>query len=216
MGGVALRLSSPCLAVCAALILVGGSTRAAVLYDNLGAMQVGSDSIEKIGPLADSFSTGASTFSLADVQVLLQGFGGTGSTTVSLLSDNATSPGSLLMTIGTIADASLITSAPTVVNLPFGTAYDLAPMTRYWMELSSSGSTSQWYWSLDQGKPGVSGEFFYNTARGVQSNLLGPYQMCVADSADSCSVPLAVPEPAGLGLLGMALIWLSLMRRARI
>lgn len=216
MSSIALRLLSPWLAACAALTMLGGSARAAILYDNIGAMQVGSDEIEKIGPLADSFSTGASAFSLADMQVLLQGFGGTGSTTVSLLSDNAISPGSLLLTIGTIADASLSTSAPTVVNLPFGTAYDLAPMTRYWIELTSSDTTSQWYWSLDQGKPGVTGEFFYNTPRGVQSNLLGPYQMCVADSADSCSVPLAIPEPAGLGLLGMALIGLGLMRCARI
>lgn len=217
MGRAVLRFSSPWLAAGAALILLGGGARAAVLYDNIGATSVSSDPIASFGPLADSFSTGASGFSLADVKVLLQRSGGTGSTTVSLLSDNATSPGSLLTTIGTIADTSLSASAPTLVDLPLATAYGLSAMTRYWIELSSSDSTSGWYWSLDQGRPGVSGEFFFNAPRGVQPNSNGPYQMCVADSGGGCSKPfISVPEPANFGILGLALVALGLMRRVRV
>lgn len=218
MGSAALRFSSRLLAAGAALILLGaGDTHAAVLYDNLSAVTAGLDPIVTIGPLADSFSTGASGFSLADVKVLLQGSGGKGRTTVSLLSDNATSPGSLLTTIGTIAGGSLSTSVPTVVDLRLAAAYGLSAMTRYWIELSSSDSTTGWWWSLDQTPPGVSGEFFFNTSRGVQANSNGPYQMCVADAGGGCSTPIiSVAEPANFSILGLSLLALGLVRRVRI
>lgn len=216
MSRIAPRLWSRSLAAGIVLALLSGGARAAVIYDNVGAMSVSSDSVAEIGPLANSFSTGASGFSLADVKVLVQGFGGTGSTTVSLLSDNATSPGSLLAIIGTIADASLRTDVPTLVDLPLATAFDLAATARYWIELSSSNSTSQWYWSLDQGPPGVSGEFFFSRDT-VTPNSFGPYQMCVADAGGGCASPIvSVAEPASFGILGVGLVWLGLMRRVRL
>jgi PEP-CTERM motif len=179
-----------------------------IIYNNLSSSNQGVDYVYPTwGPLADSFSTPASGFSLGDVQVLLQGTPSPGSTTVSLFSDSSTSPGTLLTTIGTLSDNSL-TAALSVFDFPLGTPYALAGNTRYWIVLSGdtvNSTTAEWSWSLDQSALGVAGEDFanygYSGGWQVYGNIGGPYQMELGSFT-------AAPEPGTLLLLGMALFGL--------
>ncbi len=59
-----------------------------ILYNNLPAATNGTDPVSSFGPLADSFSTGASPLYLVDVKLLLRAAGITGSLTVTLRDDN--------------------------------------------------------------------------------------------------------------------------------
>jgi len=185
------------LAVLGLLLGGVGSAKADILYNNLPASSSGADTVSSFGPLADSFSSGAGALNLSDVKLLLSGDPTSGgSITVSLLSDSSTSPGSVLTTIGTLAD-SFLSSTPAVFDFP--TSFSLTANTRYWVELSSSnGSSALWSWSLDTSGVGVGSEFFANTT-GVFTNTDGPYQMEVITGTSS------VPEPATLALLGMGI-----------
>ena len=162
---------------CTALWTVGmaaGPARAAVLFDTLGADSSGYSIIapgSQGGPLAASFSTGATAASLTDVKLLLTTTNVTSgeSVSVALYDDNATSPGNLLQTIGNIAESSL-TNPFTVVDLPLGTPYALAANARYWIELAEPDGGAKWSWTSDQSGTGVSGEsYLFNGLRTCRS-----------------------------------------------
>jgi hypothetical protein len=187
-------------------ILVGiafslsSSAQAGSLYNNLGAVSDGTDPLIFLGPLADSFSTGAAT-TLNDVKLLLgTSFIDTSSSSVSLLSDNGTSPGSLIEHLGTISDSSLPMGSLAVVDFANFTPVALAANTRYWIELSSTDfSSAVWSFSDDISGPGVAGEFFSND-HGVMPDTLSPFQMRV-NTISSSSVP--EPSTLTLGVLGI-------------
>ena len=164
--------------------------QAGVIYDNLGSVTSGSDSLSILGPpLFDSFSTGAGGFTLADVKLLLSGTSDGASLTVGLYGDNATSPGTLLTQIGSLSDTSL-SGTLTVFDFPLASSYALAPNTRYWVVLNTNnGSSAYWAWSSDQTAIGVAGEYLGHGTN-VFSNTGGPYQMRLSD--------LSVPEPSTL------------------
>lgn len=186
---------------------------ASTIFNNLNSTTSGSDSVSSSGPLADSFSTGSSSFSLGQVTVKVQATtpGDGESVVVSLLSDNASSPGSTLDTIGTINDSSLSTSLSDFA-LTLSTPYTLAANTTYWIELSTSnGSSAYWAWSLDQTALGVSGEQ-YSDKDGIYPDSGGPYQM------ELLSAAVAAPETGTLLLLGIGLLALmgaAVVRRTR-
>ena len=184
------------------------STQAQIIYNNLNAAPDGADQPSNFGPLADSFSTGASPVALSEVDVLLATApGGSGATTISLFSDNATSPGTLLDTLGSIDDSDL-TGTPAAYSFPLGTDVDLAAGTRYWIELSApSTSGSEWSWSPDLSGPGVTGEYLANQG-GVFPNVGEPYNMEVT------AVPAPEPSTMALGALGVGA--LSLYRRRNL
>jgi hypothetical protein len=193
------------IALLACFLFLAGAANAAVVYDNLGSLNAGADPIYSFGPLYDSFSTGASGFSLASVQLLLNASQATGSISVALYQDNATSPGVSLTTIGVLNDSAL-TSALSVFGFALSTPYALAPNTRYWLGVSSgNGSSANWGWSLDQAATGVAGEYFANQ-NGVFPNSGGPYQMRLSDMAP-------VPVPGALLLFGPGLAGLAAIRR---
>lgn len=186
-----------------ALMLCGAvQARAGVLYNNLGASTYNGDPIANFGSVADSFSTGASAggLDLTDVKLLLEGTSNGGSISVSLLSDNGNTPGSVLTLIGTLNDNSL-TGSRTVFDFSLATPYALSADTRYWIEVATSNDSGAiWDYSGDLTQPGVAGEFVYyggtvypNSDSDAPENF--PYQM---------EVITAVPEPASLSLLALA------------
>jgi hypothetical protein len=182
-------------------VFAATANASSVLYDNLSATTSDADSVSDLGPLADSFSTGSTSVSLAQVVLDLSGTSDSGSVTVQLLSDSSATPGAVLTTIGTISDTSLTSSLADYV-LTLSTPYTLAADTRYWIEISSTnGSSATWAWSYDTTGQGVAGEYVSSTY-GVGSNDAAgaPYQM---------QVDAATPEPSSLVLLGSGLVGLA-------
>ena len=200
----------------AALFCLAITANADVIYSNIYSVTNGTDPIgippggtTPFGPLADSFSTGASGFNLGNVQLLLIGQGTTGgSISVGLFSDSSTQPGTLLSTIGTLNDSALMSS--NYFNFALASPYTLAPNTRYWIELSTANNSgAYWAWSLDQTGIGVAGEYF-NNSLGTFANANGAYQMALSGTTP---VPTPAPEPATMLLLVPGLVGLIGFRR---
>ena len=98
--------------VCVGLLATAANADS-IIYDNISEATVGADPIAPpgagVGPIYNSFSTGATAFTVTDVKLLLEVQGGmTGTVDVGLYSDSGnTTPGALLDPIGTVADTSL-------------------------------------------------------------------------------------------------------------
>ncbi len=131
-----------------ALGVVGAQSQT-VIFDSLSNTPFSGSGALQVSPIAASFSTTSSAFDLVDDKVLLNDVGtlGTGSTTVSLFSNvpgvgaAGPTPRSALTTIGTIPDSSL-TTGNSVFDFSLGTPYVLSASSRYWIELSSTASSS--------------------------------------------------------------------------
>jgi hypothetical protein len=176
-----------------------GIAKAGAIYNNLSPAGPGGSS-PFFGPLADSFSTGDSTSNLTDVKVeLFRVNAGTGSTTVSLVSDANTSPGTVLATLGSVSDSSAPNNS-TVYDFSLVSPFGLAANTRYWIELTPTPST-QLIWDELSGTSGigVAGEYSFFNSYGTVPNSApyGPFQMEVITST-------TVPEPSSLALFFVA------------
>jgi hypothetical protein len=197
-------------AMAGALIAAAMPTaKAAGLFDNLGSSQDGSDPVFGVGPLAQSFSTGAAGEGLIGVQLLLTSLSAayTGSIQVSLLADNFTSPGATLAVLGSLANAAVSTTSYEVYDFLPASTIDLAANTRYWVEIAESTPNAiQWSYSYDQTAVGVANASAYSSAFGVDpSSSYGAYQLAVD-----------VPEPGTFALLTGGLFCLGLIRRSRV
>lgn len=188
-----------------------------VLYNSLSSVAdeiYGPNAVVTYGTVGDSFSTGANSFSLTDIQVLLGngGTNGTGNTYFSLY-NNVTGnlPGTTLLdSIGTVNDSQL-TSANQVFDLTLSTPYDLAPDTRYWI-VATSDSTSKdlWAYTSDFSGPGVADEYFELTGTSyANTGNGGPFSLSVLSIAP-------VPEPATLALAGLGALALLGRRRKQV
>ena len=185
-----------------------------VVYDNIsastGAVSAGDAGVSTTGsgPLGDSFSTDSSPSTLTDVQVLVSADTPTdgGAFTVSLLSDSSTSPGTTIATLGTIQDSALTTSpTETTVDVPVTSTIDLAPNTRYWIELGGATTSGNWSYDVANVGVGVASEFNFYAGGVSANNSFTPYQMTVTTTP--------VPEPTTLGLAGLCVAGLALRRR---
>jgi hypothetical protein len=193
------------LVVGVGLALAGAAASATVLYDNLSAPIDGEDSISALGPLADSFSTGGSVMLLTNLRVMVSGDpASNGDIGISLLADNGTSPGASIAMLGSIAAASLGTDL--LYDFSPASPITLAPNTRYWIELTTLNASATWPFSFDVSGTGVGSEFFSNST-GVASNFDGPYLMRVSAT---------VPEPATVGLVGLSMLALAMLRRKKV
>jgi len=201
------------------LVLVGArSGRADDLFNNLQNIVCStpgcvSDPVNSFGPLADSFSTGSSSFEFDSLTVKLSNQlldpvvssalgvspcsgASCGTTTIFLLSDSSTSPGAQIEMLGTLNNSSL-SITPGLFTFNSFAPVDLQSNTRYWIELTSTDENS--WWQFDGG---VNGEFFSNIF-GISPDSLQAYQLEVSGVPSS-----SVPEPSAVGLLfaGLAVL----------
>jgi len=205
------------LAMAAFAVLAGlpSATRADTLFDNTSVTPMGSDFIganNNFGPLADSFSTGGSSFAFNSLSLVLNALTPSdgNSFTISLLGDSATSPGATLETFATVQDSTLSTaySTYTFISSPF----TLAPSTRYWIELASPNSSANWLWTLDDSGTGVAGQYYFISQQGgVKPDANGPYLMAVSGSSIA-----SAPEAGSLASLAAGLGALLLFSRKRL
>ena len=195
-------------AVMAGIALGSNSASATALYDDLSATSSGVDGasvsgqLYSFGPLYDSFSTGASGFSLDNFNLLIDADNPSdgGTFFVRVLTDNSTSPGTTIYRSGNFND-SVLSSSLNVVGFSFA-PLTLAANTRYWIELSSTGSVN-WSWSFDTSGPGVAKQYFFNQS-GLYANSDGPYQMQIGTDVGTTPLPATLPLFAtGLGAMGL-------------
>lgn len=135
---------------------------------------------------------------------------GGGSITVGLYSDSATSPGSLLTTIGSLPDTSLPTGGTgAVVTFPLTTVYPLAANTRYWIGLSTANdSVAVWIATDVNTGTGVANEFNYGDGEvfaNTPADIGEPFIMNVTVTGNAAPPPVTpVPPSVTLGLIGLA------------
>lgn len=203
------------LSAIAVLSVLSSAVNADTLFDNTSTTVSGSDFIGttySYGPLADSFSTGSSSFAFNSLSLVLNALmpGDGDSFTISLLSDASTAPGSVLETFGTVADSSLATLHQTYTFT--GPTFTLAANTRYWIELSSPNSSANWVWTTDDSGTNIASQsYFIAQQGGVFPDSDGPYLMSIPGIAITTT-----PEAGTLVTLAFGLGALLLISRKRV
>jgi hypothetical protein len=172
------------------------------------------------GPLFNSFSTGALTTLVNNVQVIVNTSGSPtdgGTFSLAIVGDSLGSPdvGTVFASSGAINDSVLSTDAFTGSiyhwNLP---TVSLTPNTTYWVALQDScdpslpgvctASSAQWAFAVDSTGIGIAGNQWGDTnGFSLASDASPPFEM---------TVQLAVPEPATIALFVVGLICLGYVR----
>jgi hypothetical protein len=202
MSGSMNILSRIGIAIAAISLSSAGPAQATVLYDNLGYASGGADSanVTGIGPLFNSFSTGSVAFSLSQIDLaLIAPSSDNGSFTISVL-DGQNFPDAVVLSVGTFSDNQL-SSAVSAFTVNFA-PLTLAANSRYWIELSTTGSV-EWSFDGDASGVGVVGEIFQNQ-NGVFDSSDGPYQMQISDGQVSAVPELPSWTMMVLGFVGLA------------
>jgi hypothetical protein len=164
--------------------------------------------LSPFGPLFASFSTGSSPTN-SELITLLLGVGDNtdkGGLTVTLRKDNLDAPGAVIGQ-ASLADTDF-PSSNFIFPVEFPDLTGLSANSRYWVELSATGSVI-WAFTLDDTGPGVAGEFEINQSA-FFPNSSGSFEMLItADvTTDGSTTPLPATLPlfatglGGLGLLG--------------
>ena len=208
-------------------LAVSGPARASVdFYDTLagngsgtgpisfaGTVSVQGASIGSLGPLGNSFTTGATSWTLTGIDLVLAP-GGTGSFTINLAPNTAAGVGNPDLNpadwtqLATVGDTALATSPAIATNATYGNLYGfsvdqvLAAGTQYWIFLSGSSSGTSWIEQLqtsgDAGLVNVNNEYNYYTAVSPNSQF-PPFEMSLTGT--EASLPSSVPEPSSVALM---------------
>ena len=185
-------------AATALLFLYGLGTPAVkgeLLSDNLNQPTDYTEEITGNAWIAAGFNTGASAYTLTDVQLLLSW--SAGPSILALYSDSRAQPGALL---GALISPSTYSTdlTPTLFG---GNGLPLTANTNYWLVLTAPAGDVQWAYTDSNYGSGVG--FQSNWAASYNAGLLwstsdlSPMQLSV--SADP-SGPTTVPEPAAVWL----------------
>jgi uncharacterized membrane protein len=203
-------------AVAAAVLSLGNTVNAGVIYDNTSLTNSGYDAAMTDGPLYNSFSTGGTALLLTDIKLILSTTdrNSNQSFTVSLVNDNSNKPTGSSVLLATINDNSLTTSNNgTTVDVPVS-SIPLAANTRYWIEVNAGGTSAvEWAYAPNLNGTNIVGEFWAYNPGGVltvtqNSSNNTPFLAQVTASPIS-----SVPEPdtlslalsaLGIGFVGMA------------
>ncbi len=196
------------------------------LFNDLGGEpeDVGA-SVTDEAPLAESFSTGGSSYNLTSVVLTLssENTGPRGSITVNLYSDSSTSPGTLLTQIGTLDDTALSSNLQNY-TFTLATPYSLAANTRYWIGVTSVGGSIALWWYLDISDSltgtGAASEFD-DDAGDIRANGSGEsdtFLLQVTANPAAAPPPSATPVPPSLTLtlIGVVCLGLYSMRRRSV
>lgn len=191
----------------AAMSMTNAATAAVVLYDNLyNESNYGGVIASGLEPFATSFSTPDVELPLSQVTLSLFGSfyhdGGT-RTDVVLYEDNGTTPGQILLTIGSIRNDELPYYRVENIDFTLDVPFDLTPNTRYWIGLVGR-TAANWSIGVDASGVGVQGEYL-NFGFGTSPNTGAPLQMRVT----------AIPEPGSMLLLGFGMCAAVSARRGR-
>ena len=195
------------VAVCSAF---GGP----VLFDTTGDASNGNGYL--IPTEYQSFSTGASAFTLQDLKVIVIGnpdsshsFG------VAIYSDSSSTPGALFTSVGSVSDTLLPGNGFATIDLS-GLSISLSAGTRYWVGLSTtSGGGASWALGTPTGgDTGVTGQFyddggFIHSTGGSSVNEAFLMQLSGTTATGN------VPEPASFLLGGTGLFALLCLRRQK-
>ena len=195
----------PLRLLCLAGALASALTADTIVYDNTGESSAGSDGVDFVGPLDNSFASDAAG-TITALQLILNGDGtlSSGVLDVGLFADNLTAPGELIADLGSIDD-SMLSNTPAIFNITLTAFPPLTGDTLYWIGLFGT-TTAEWAYDYDDSGIGVADEFFANQI-GVFSNDNDPYQLSVTEGGS------VAPEPSSTILIVVGIGVLTLLRR---
>jgi hypothetical protein len=193
----------------ASTVLAAGFAAAAhadVVYDNMGGVSDFSEAAFN-GPLAQSFNSGNGG-QLNGIDLMLTSSSGSlgGGIQITLVADNGTSPGATVVSLGTLSNGAVPTSANGTFDFKPLSDVDLAANTTYWVEISSLGANGiEWAGSSDLSDTGVAGQSLSDPGAG------GVFQ--VSDVGEAFQMAVDVPEPGTVALFMSGLLGIALLRR---